>query len=251
MRHTAAPMIELRLTTWNVLHRVHAVNWGEDAVEAFPDERERIKRVSQTVRRWLGSGTSVVCLQEVSGDQLASLRGHVGSSAVVFDHLYPRMPRRRQPGPPLLDDASEHLVVLSALPDARFVESQTFSTDPGKGFLAVDLGGARVIATHVTYGDRRAGQLAALVRAARTAGGPAVLLGDFNAEAEVVRAALGEGFVLSDLTGQPGTRVATSSSKAHTIDHLAALRAEVQSARVLDGEGLSDHNPVEAVLRLG
>ncbi|HEY3445388.1 MAG TPA: endonuclease/exonuclease/phosphatase family protein [Myxococcales bacterium] len=244
-------MPELRLTTWNVLHRVHAVNWGEDAVEAFPDEAVRIARIGEAVRRWLASGTSVVCLQEVSGDQLACLRACVGPGVAVLEHCYPRVPERRRPGPALLADSTEHLVALSAVPDARAIESQTFPSDPGKGFLAVAVGGARVIGTHVSFGSHRQQQLAALAAAARAGSGQAVLLGDFNAEADVVRAGLGEGFALADLADQPCTRVATRSSEAHTIDHVAVHRGQIVSARVLDGEGLSDHNPVHAVVAFG
>lgn len=244
-------MTELRLTIWNVLHRVHAENWGEDAVQAFPDEAVRIARVTETVCGFLASGVCVVCLQEVSGDQLASLAAAVGPQVVVLDHLYPRVPRLRRPGPQPLADPAEHLVVLSAVAGTCRGESMTFESDPGKGYLAVTADGARITCTHVSYGARRYQQLAALAAVARSAAAPAVVAGDFNAEVDAVRSGLGPDFLLSDLTGQPCTRVATSSSQAHTIDHVAALRGSLAAARVLDEVGLSDHNPVEVVFAFG
>lgn len=242
-------MPDLALTTWNVLHRVHAENWDEVSVEAFPDERVRIARISETARQWLRDGVSVICLQEVSGDQLASLRACVGSGVSVFHHCYPRMPRPKRlerPGAPRLDDPSEHLVVLTSDPRARVTACETFASDPGKGFLAVSALGARVIATHVTHGARGREQIATLAAFAREGAEPTVLVGDFNANADDVRACLGAGFVVADLAGQRPTRCATPSSEAHTIDHIAALGGELTSASVLDGEGLSDHNPVSA-----
>lgn len=242
-------MPELRLTTWNVLHRVHAVNWGEDAVEAFPDEGVRIARISELVSGWLQAGVSIVCLQEVSGDQLASLRARVAPGVVVLDHCYSRVPKRREPGPRLLTDPKEHLVVLSSLSDAHMRSSRTFDSDPGKGYLEVAAGRMRALCTHVSFGARREKQLAVVAAVARS-GGPVAVLGDFNAEAQTVRASLGEGFALADLTGERPTRRATRSSLAHTIDHVAAVRGRITSARVLDGQGLSDHEPVEAGFEL-
>jgi endonuclease/exonuclease/phosphatase family metal-dependent hydrolase len=247
-------MRTLRLTTWNVLHRVHAVNWKERPVATFPDEKERIAGISKTVAEWLASGVAVVCLQEVSGDQLASLRDALGGAAHVFEHLYPRLPRLRGGGTPELADATEHLVTIvsAACAEARRIEGRTFDDDPGKGLLAVDVGDdISVINTHVTWGGKREAQLPILATLARAARGGAVVLGDFNASPTVVRLALGEPVVLADLEGQRPTRTATHDHEAHTIDHVAVFGGVVQSATVLDGRGLSDHEPVTATLRFG
>jgi endonuclease/exonuclease/phosphatase (EEP) superfamily protein YafD len=168
----------------------------------------------------------------VSGDQLATLGD-------AFVHTYPRVPRRRHPGPPELADPSEHLVTIAR---GRKLEGHTFESDPGKGYLAVDVGALVVINTHVSF--RGAAQLALLSRVARGFGKPVAIVGDFNAEADAVRAALGEGFVLCTPSGH--TRIATESTPAHTIDHVAVLGGSVASAEVLDAEGLSDHHPVRA-----
>lgn len=241
-------MPELRVTTWNVLHRVHAVNWGEDAIEAFTDERVRIARISETVRGWLASGTELVCLQEVSGDQLVSLRASVGPDVTVAFHRYPRVPRCRGGGDAGLVDATEHLVTLSLAEGTRAIAAETFASDPGKGLLAVEVAGARVVCTHVTHGAAGREQLARLAAFAREGRGATVIVGDFNADAATVHAGLGEGFVLSDLTREAPTRAATETSQARTIDHVAVLGGAIAAARVHDREGLSDHAPVGATV---
>jgi endonuclease/exonuclease/phosphatase family metal-dependent hydrolase len=239
----------MRVVTWNVLHRVHGVNWKESPVLAFPDERQRIEAITGVVTGWLASGTTVACLQEVSGDQLASLRAALGDTARIFEHLYPRVPRLRDGGPSGLDDPTEHLVMVVNATPARLVESRTFDSDPGKGMLVVDVNGARVIDTHVSFGERGIAQLALLAATAGTE--RAVVLGDFNATAAAVGAALGEGFSLSDVAAQRPTRIETWEHPGRTIDHVAVSGATLSSAEVLDGKLLSDHNPVAASVLTG
>jgi endonuclease/exonuclease/phosphatase family metal-dependent hydrolase len=231
---------ELRVTTWNVLHRVHAVNWKEAPVAAFPDERVRIERISVVVAGWLASDVDAVCLQEVSGDQLASLRRAASAAVIVFEHTYPRLPRLRGSGAPQLDDASEHLVTIVRDRSAKQLDARTFASDPGKGLLALDLdSAATLVNTHVTFGDRRTDQLVLL---ASIATAPAIVVGDFNASADVVGAALGG---TTSILDRP-TRIATDEHDARVIDHVVVLGGTLASAAVLDGQGLSDHNPVTA-----
>lgn len=238
---------------------MHAVNWKEAPAASFPDERMRIAAITALVARWLeATETDVVCLQEVSGDQLASLRsGVAGAGVQVFDHLYPRVPRVRgaRDGDPLvLDDPTEHLVTLvspraAATSSAiRRVDSCTFDSDPGKGFLAVDIDGVRVLDTHVSFGPRMAAQLTALGAAASSR---TIVLGDFNALATMVRVGLGDAFVITDLTGQPPTRIPTSENPGWTIDHVAVVGGTIEAATVLEHGGLSDHAPVCAHVRIG
>src|SRR5690606_6086657 len=85
---------------------------------------------------------------------------------------------------------------------------RTFAADPGKGLLEIDLEAARLVNTHVSYGPRSRAQLPELVRAA-AGPKPAILVGDFNAPGDVVTSGLGEGFVVSDLRGQRGTRTSS------------------------------------------
>jgi Endonuclease/Exonuclease/phosphatase family len=241
----------VRVVTWNVLHRVHAVNWKEAPVGLFPDERVRTAAIARRVASWLGSGASAVCLQEVSGDQLKALRDAVGADAAVLTHRYPRLPRIRGEGGPVLDDATEYLVTIVAgaagtLPEPLGV---TFDSDPGKGLLAVELGnGVCLVDTHVSAGPRRDAQLARLLVATADAARGAVIVGDYNAPAEVVQAALGPSFVLSDVRGQRPTRIGTDEHEGRIIDHVAVRGGRIAEVTVLDPETLSDHAPVSATL---
>lgn len=242
-------MATLRLLTWNVLHRVHGVNWAEACLQGYPDERVRNERLAARVARWLEGDVDVVCLQEVSGDQLAALRRVARSS--VFVHTAGRVPRFRIEGQAPLGDASENLVTLVARASATRTDGRVFDNDPGKGVLAVDVTpGCLVLNTHVTHGTPGLVQLSLLKAMASAA--PAVVLGDFNAPLDVVAPALGEGFVAADLSGQGPTRVANPGNPAgKVIDHLMVRRGQVSEARVLDDEGLSDHRPVCAVVQFG
>jgi endonuclease/exonuclease/phosphatase family metal-dependent hydrolase len=240
----------LRVTTWNVLHRVHAVNWKEGPVLAFPDERRRIDGISARVARWLGDDVDAICLQEVSGDQLRCLRAVAGASVQVFEHTYPRVPRMRGPEPLDLDDPKEHLVTLVKGLSARQVESRTFDTDPGKGLLAVELAsGVLLINTHVSFGPRGRAQLAVIYTLAQAQAGIAVIVGDFNALSDEVCAGLGGPCAISDLAGQAPTRVLTKGHGGRTIDHVVVLGGTIAVASVGEGEGLSDHLPVTATVR--
>jgi endonuclease/exonuclease/phosphatase family metal-dependent hydrolase len=243
-------MRTLRVVTWNVLHRVHGLNWHEAPMTAFPDEGARSAGIAERVRAWLAGDVAVVCLQEVSGDQLACLRRVLPAGARVFEHTHPRVPALRGGGTPGLDDLREHLVTITTLPLARRTESRAFDEDRGKGYLVVDLGdGVRVVDTHVTWGAAREAQIPLLAAAARAAPGGAIVLGDFNASAATVRAILGEPVALSELEAQRPTRIGSPSQPGKTIDHVAVFGGVVDSATVLDGEGLSDHEPVAATVR--
>ena len=120
------------------------------------DERGRILAIAQTVSRSLENDVDVVCLQEVSGDQLAALRTHVGPSVAILHHRLARSPRLRGEGVAELADPSEHLVVLARDGSyARVRGGHTFENDPGKGMLVVEVRGRFVVVcTHVRHGER-------------------------------------------------------------------------------------------------
>lgn len=236
------------MTTWNLLHRVHAVNWGEPTIAQHPDERRRTAAIARMVAAHLeGPGVRVSCLQEVSGDQLHVLREHLPPHVLAFHHRYPRVPCLRDGGAPVLDDPSEHLVTLVRGAPAHRADARTFATDPGKGFLGVALAdGCVVWNTHVSWGPRGADEVQVLVTAVRAHAPTAIITGDFNTGASAVHAALGKGFQLSDLADQPPTRIGGAGK---CIDHIATWHGRIEDARVLDGEGLSDHQPVTARIR--
>jgi endonuclease/exonuclease/phosphatase (EEP) superfamily protein YafD len=226
----------VRVATWNVLHRIHAENWG-DAPSLRPfDEGARIAEIAARVARL---DADAICLQEVSGDQLALLRG-----PGVFEFRYPRVPKMRH-GPPKcgLADPGEHLVLI-ARGGGELAGAEAFPDDAGKGFLAVRTGGALVVCTHVTWGDKGPGQLARLAAFVRERPGPALIAGDFNAEAAAVQAALGEGFTVGELApGMPATRPA---GKRQDIDHVIGAGCSPGRLIVEEAGGLSDHNLVLA-----
>lgn len=234
----------IAVATWNVLHRIHAENWDEDIVARWPDESERIAAITA---RLASRTEQVIALQEVSGDQLASLRaGLTGRTVHAF--RYPRVPRpRRRPSP--LHDPAEYLVLLLAGP-GRVVAAESFENDPGKGALAVRTADALFVSTHVSGDQRRTGQLAHLAGlTAGDLGHPTALLGDFNTDHATVASGLGADFIIEDLSagGRP-TRPRPPGSKPLYIDHVAARGAVISAAAVEDAVGLSDHNLVRADL---
>jgi endonuclease/exonuclease/phosphatase (EEP) superfamily protein YafD len=238
----------VKLLTWNVLHRVHAENYGELAIHRWRDEPERVRRVVGLVSEALrAGGFGAALLQEVSGDVLESLRGHLPEWAVL-DHPYPRVPRQKQPGAPMRGP-SEHLVVV-APEGSTVLRAQTFASDPGKGMLAVTLPSGLVVAsTHVSWGPKGEEQLATLRELFHASSAPVCIGGDFNAGREVLVRAFGAEVVVGELPpGSPRTRPAEDAAGGADIDHLLVCRAALSDLRVLDHDELSDHRPVAAAV---
>jgi hypothetical protein len=52
----------ITVATWNVLHRVHAENWGEDVLVRWPQEPQRIDHVAAR-----GAGISSAAVEDVDG----------------------------------------------------------------------------------------------------------------------------------------------------------------------------------------
>src|SRR5690606_36607425 len=153
-----------------------------------------------------------------------------------------------------LEDPTEHLVTIAKAPDAARLDARTFETDPGKGLLAIGVGPIAVVNTHVSARERRDAQLATLAAVVEGFARGCVVGGDFNAPAAIVAAGLGAAGLasisISDLEGQRPTRIATEARASRTIDHVVAVRGAIDSAEVLDGAGLSDHAPVNAIASL-
>ncbi|MBK9035838.1 MAG: endonuclease/exonuclease/phosphatase family protein [Myxococcales bacterium] len=254
---TAAAATELALVTWNLLHRIHAENWGEDVPGIRGDEDARVAAITGRLAAWLAGGGDAFLLQEVSGDQLADLRAALAPGASVFAMRYPRVPAPRAGTThrATLRDPGEHLVIvcragLAARPRA----AAAFDDDPGKGYLAVELEdtGALLMSTHVTYGSRLGGQLARVAAAVGAGPGAVIIGGDFNADRAAVGAALGlaHAFALPAEPALPTRPRTDPAGKSTTIDHVIAVRARPLAAAVVDAGGLSDHNPVTARVAL-
>ncbi|MRH86368.1 endonuclease/exonuclease/phosphatase family protein [Nocardia sp. SYP-A9097] len=231
----------ITVATWNVLHRVHADNWDRGFGARWPDEAVRIAGVTAVVG---GRSEQVIALQEVSGDQLASLRAALPERN--FHVLrYPRVPRPRRVES-VLKDRAEYLVLIVDGAGRDFAGGD-FTSDPGKGYLAVEVEGVLVVATHVTGDDRRGGQFA---RLRELAYGPAVLLGDFNAGRDEVGVALGADYLVAEL---PADSIATrprssGAAKSQFIDHVVVRGIPVRDTAVQDVAGVSDHNLVRATV---
>ncbi|GAA5093206.1 endonuclease/exonuclease/phosphatase family protein [Nocardia iowensis] len=236
----------ITVATWNVLHRIHAENWYEDVSSRWPDEAARIDALTARVA---ARTERVIALQEVSGDQLISLRAAL-PGRTVHSMQYQRVPTARRHAS-ALRDPSEHLVLIVEGP-SREITAESFTDDPGKGALAVATGGAVVIATHLTGDRRRTKQLARLVElASATPEYPAILLGDFNIDRDTVAASLGESFTVADLPSDSlPTRPRSSGAKSQFIDQVVVREATVREIVVEDADGLSDHNLVRATIAL-
>ncbi len=227
----------ITVATWNLLHRVHAENWDEDVTRRWPDEHERIAAITA---RLAARTETVIALQEVSGDQLASLRDAL-PARTVLSFRYPRIPTPRRGRDPLRD-RGEHLVLLVDGP-ATPVAGESFPDDKGKGALVAALGGLLVIATHVSGDRRRTGQLA---RLAELTGAETVLLGDFNTTRGTVSAGLGDGFTVA---GFAADSLPTRPGPVRGfIDHVVTRGLTPGTATVDDSGGLSDHNIVHATV---
>ncbi|NNH71938.1 endonuclease/exonuclease/phosphatase family protein [Nocardia uniformis] len=232
----------ITVATWNVLHRVHAENWYEDVAQRWPDEELRIKAVTARVA---SRSEQIIALQEVSGDQLASLRRAL-PGRTIHAFRYPRLPRPRRIET-ILSDRGEYLALLVDGP-SREVVAESFANDPGKGLLAVSAFGATFIATHVTGDRRRASQFARLAQLSTDPGGT-ILLGDFNRDRERIAAALGPSFTVAPFESEAvPTRPRTSGAKSRFIDHVVGRAATITDASVDNVDGLSDHNLVHATV---
>jgi endonuclease/exonuclease/phosphatase family metal-dependent hydrolase len=227
----------ITVATWNLLHRVHAENWDEPITRRWPDEAERIAAITA---RLAALPAQVIALQEVSGDQLASLRAAL-PEWTIHAFQYPRVPTPRK-GRELLHDRTEHLVLMTDSP-STWIAAHGFRDDPGKGALTVDVAGTTVIATHVSGDRRRTGQLA---RLAELAPPRVVLLGDFNTVRGTIENGLGPGFTV---TRFPADSLPTRPGPSRGfIDHVVTRGATATPAIVEDSGGLSDHNIVHATI---
>lgn len=232
----------ITVATWNVLHRVHAENWYEDVAQRWPDEQLRIEAVTARVA---SRPEQLIALQEVSGDQLASLRRAL-PGRTIHALRYPRLPRPRRIET-ALTDRGEYLVLLID-GSSHEIAAEAFATDPGKGLLAVRAFDLTFIATHVTGDGRRNRQLAHLAHLATDPNGT-VLLGDFNTDREGVAARLGPKFTVAAFASDAvPTRPRTSGAKSRFIDHIVGRDVAISDASVENVDGLSDHNLVHATV---
>lgn len=231
----------LRVATWNVLHRVHAENWGEDHVVAcFPSEPARVATIANDVARLVAT-YDAVALQEVSGDQLRAVEA-ASPGATVVAVPYPRVPRPKRVGGARLDDPREFLVVVAA-GGAVWLHAEVAPDDPGKGFLALRLaGGPVVVNTHVAGKDRGPLQVRRVAAYARAVGA-AALVGDFNMT-HAALAPLVDGLHLAAAVEGLSTRQSAPQAPGRWIDHGLSATGGVTVLEVWPGGYASDHRVV-------
>ncbi|GAA5052397.1 endonuclease/exonuclease/phosphatase family protein [Nocardia callitridis] len=236
----------ITVATWNVLHRTHADNWYEDVAQRWPDEQARTAAITERIAQ---RTERVIALQEVSGDQLVSLR-RAPLGRRMHTLRYPRVPTPRRVASSLREPDEYLVLLVDGL--SREIAAEPFAHDPGKGALAVVTGELVVIATHLTGDRRRARQFTRLAElAAIEPDMPTVLLGDFNIDRPTVAANLGDRFTVAELPHDAvQTRPRDSGSKSRYIDHVVARGAKVSDAEVDDMGGISDHNLVHATITL-
>lgn len=212
----------------------------------WTDERSRLGSVADFIA---ATRADVVCLQEVSGDQLVMLRDV--EEGEIFATKYPRVPSFRRATTEALRDPAEYLVTIVRDTGARLLRAEAFPTDNGKGFQRVELANATtVINAHVSYGDKRTAQLARLAIEAQQAPGLAIVCGDLNADRATCAADLGDDFTACiPLDGLHTRPRQTPTEKSQDIDHVFVRGGKAIEAAVLDGETRSDHNPVRVKLR--
>jgi endonuclease/exonuclease/phosphatase family metal-dependent hydrolase len=229
----------MRLITWNVLHRIHAVNWDEPVIAKHPDEHARIAAIAAWIaERIERCDADVICLQEVGHDQLVALE----DLGAVCAMRYPRVPKySRRSEPATLTDPGEHLVIL-ARGKPVLASSGAFASDPGKGFLIADVDGVLVATTHVTH-RRHAEQCPRILEELGDAA--AIICGDFNADRATCAECL-PGFApaIPREPALPTRPRQHDTEKSQTIDHVFGRGVRIVEAEVLDAGGLSDHNPV-------
>lgn len=235
----------ITVATWNVLHRIHADNWGEEAPRRWPNEAARISAVTE----WVASRSEqVIALQEVSGDLLNSLRIALPDRTVPY-FRYPRMPTPRRTAAELTEPA-EYLVLILDKP-ARPLVAEAFPDDPGKGVLAVQTDEVVAVATHLSGRGRTNGQLDRLAALTREyTDRPVVLLGDFNTGRDAVAQHLPDFTVAVPPEDAPPTRPRERAGRSRTIDHIVVRGARITEVGVEITGDRSDHNFVHAALAL-
>ncbi len=229
----------MKILSWNVLHRVHAENYGEPSIVRWADETARVTGIIDLLRE---TRCDVALLQEVSGDVLAALRA---AFPHVLSHEYPRVPRQKRPAK-TIDDTKEHLVVLAPT-GSKVSRAQTFPNDPGKGLLRVEVSpGLFVISTHVSWGPKAAPQWPLLAQALTDVDGVVCLGGDFNTGGDEVSRALGP----EVQRGLVGEGALTTRAGGENIDFLFVRGASLSEVQVLPHGDLSDHRPIVTSLEL-
>ncbi|MFD0327665.1 endonuclease/exonuclease/phosphatase family protein [Streptacidiphilus monticola] len=232
------------VATWNVLHRVHAENWSSHVLDRWPDEAERIAAVSAWVAR---TSEAVIALQEVSGDQLASLRQALPVSRTVHSFRYPRVPKPRRV-PTRLSCRDEHLVLVLDGPPGRWWQRRPSRPTRARGCSRCGPGPAprrhprqhRSPASGSTGPSGRGGG-----RGRARPGRPARRLqrGPRHGR-HGTRPRFHDRPLPPDAA--PTRPRDVGAEKSAWIDHVVTHGADADEAAVEDVHGLSDHNPVRA-----
>eukprot|EP01012_Entosiphon_sulcatum_P067131 TRINITY_DN96670_c0_g1_i1.p1 TRINITY_DN96670_c0_g1~~TRINITY_DN96670_c0_g1_i1.p1 ORF type:complete len:280 (+),score=43.91 TRINITY_DN96670_c0_g1_i1:35-874(+) len=253
-------MEAFRITTWNVLHRVHAEKDPElchMTLDRYPKEVKRIADIVTLVEDQFVQGSRVVCLQEVSGELLSALRERLGKRVTIFDHQHQRIPEQPEDTTKqaILKDPTEYLVVLTDFPAAEAVTAHPFTNN--KGVLGVRVQ-SNLCVYNVHASPKRAGekqirhelmQLLVLPFLAKNKQNQVVVAGDLGMELERVFGAVGE---LAFCTGEDLSEYLQEGK--HTcqdkdVDHIVGIGGtEIFDAVLYPNSNLSIHQPLQATV---
>jgi endonuclease/exonuclease/phosphatase family metal-dependent hydrolase len=249
------PNINFRAVTFNTLHPVHGVNWGElPMLEDGYDEVTRTTDLYNLIVRIVESRRPdeilAVGLQEVSQSLLDMIRenGTISCMAQQTSRV-PTYKSSKKPG-----DAEYVALIVAGVALATDVKSGVFANDIGKAWVSCvvpELGGLRIGTLHASYGrDNRTSQLQSLESRFYN---HSFWMGDFNCPASELPDVIHLKHVYSADTA---TRIGKCAVKGvvaqETIDHFWSKTTfgggvQCNAIRVYETDCrlLSDHRPVE------
>eukprot|EP00996_Jenningsia_fusiforme_P002330 NODE_3161_length_1034_cov_46.881218_g2905_i0.p1 GENE.NODE_3161_length_1034_cov_46.881218_g2905_i0~~NODE_3161_length_1034_cov_46.881218_g2905_i0.p1 ORF type:complete len:277 (+),score=44.85 NODE_3161_length_1034_cov_46.881218_g2905_i0:57-887(+) len=243
------------IASWDVTHRLRALSnpsGNLNLLKRYESESLRVSGVSQFVSSLLEKDSRVICLQEVSGEQLDDLRKSLGSRVSIFDFNLSASEASSR-------DRAEYLVTLTDLPSAQPAAAFSFPGHPRKGVLAVKVK-SNLIVCNVLCNSNEANKKQireTLMRSlvvpflASSKQNQAVAAGYFGCSLETVFLAVGE---MTYCTGEDlssyyleGKRSSHHSQENH--DHIIGLGgAQISDSVMFPNENLSSHQPLQVTV---
>ena len=265
----------VRVLTFNVLHPVHGQNYDELPMRSeHYDEPTRVAALITFLGHIIDAHRDeellLIALQEVSERARAALlalalaRGVHATSCKVARQakLKPGKCRAGYTDAVGAAGADEYEMLLAFSPETLgATHCAVFENDAGKGFCALEApeSGVLFVSTHVSYGEKRHAQFAALGAYAQAYvdthdDSICVVAGDFNCAHGALRAGMPGAMVLTpqcaSRIGVIGTGLLVSADTPSHVVVVSRMAIECPVVRVYETDTamLSDHRPVEAIL---